>query len=534
MRPWILAALLIAGCAPAPAAAPAPDLEPLTVRERWVYYPLDLEQSKNVDKLIGLFDRAAKVGFTTFLLEDPNFGRLPLMDEEYYRRLDRIKAAAAEHHIDLVPALFQIGHSENLLSQDPNLAEGLPVRDQLFVVRGGAARVEADPPVAFRPEWDHRDPAMSADWVVKDPQGRLARVWQKVHVSPYRQYHVSVRIRTKDFKGTPRIVVFGGGRMLNYNLPGVRPTQDWTEHHAVFNSLGDREVRVSIGCWDGETGEAAFSDPRLEETGLVNVVRRPGAPLVVKDADGETLREGGDVEVVRDPRLGREDLPGGFSEWHEPPAIRSGLPDGTKLRVSYYHMLRFPDGGQVMICPSEAKTRDLLRDQAERLHRIFHAKAYFVSLDEVRVCNWDPACLRRNATSGEILADTLKFCTDTLRAVAPGSTIYVWSDMVDPHHNAHENYYLARGGTQGVWEGLDRDVVVATWFYDRRDESLAWFSGRGNRTLIAGYYDQKPERARDWLESAARVKGTIGIMYTSWYDNYQDLEAFAAHVDSRR
>jgi hypothetical protein len=191
--------------------------------------------------------------------------------------------------------------------------------------------------------------------------------------------------------------------------------------------------------------------------------------------------------------------------------------------VSYYHPLRFPDGGQVMICPSEPKTLEILRDQAERLHRIFHAKAYFMSHDEVRVCNWDASCARRNLTSGQILADNIKFCSGLLRSVSPGSRLYIWSDMVDPLHNAH-----------GTWEGLDSDVIVATWFFDRRDESLEWFSGRGNRTLIAGYYDQKPERAVDWLESAAKVRGTIGIMYTSWYDNYQDLEAFARHVDSRR
>ncbi|HLY10532.1 MAG TPA: hypothetical protein VKW04_14610, partial [Planctomycetota bacterium] len=482
MRSWIVAVLLVGGCARAPVAAPV--LESLAVREKWIYSPLDLEQSKNVDALIGIFDRAARIGFTTVLLDDPNFGRLPLMDADYYRHLDRVKTAAAERHIDLVPALFQIGHSENLLSQDPNLAEGLPVRDQLFVVRGGVARVDADPPVAFRPDWDHRDSAMSADWVVKDPRGQLARVWQKVRVSPYRQYHVSVRIRTRDFKGTPRIVVLGGGRMLNYNLQGVLPTQDWTVHHAVFNSLGDREVRVSIGCWDGETGEAAFAGPAIEETGLVNVLRRPGAPLVVKDAQDETLTEGTDLEPIRDPKLGREDLPGGYGEWHDPPVIRTGLPDGTRLRVSYYHMLRFPDGGQVMICPSEPKTLELLRDQAERLHRIFHAKAYFMSHDEVRVCNWDASCTRRNRTSGQILAENVKYCTTLLRTISPGSRIYIWSDMVDPHHNAHDHYYLARGGMQETWEGLDPDVIVATWFYDRRDESLDWFSSRGHQTLI--------------------------------------------------
>ncbi len=515
-------ALLLLGC------ASVPDLKPLEVRERWVYWPLNLREEKNVGKLLGVMKRAAKAGYTTILLEDPNFGKLPLMDAAYFATLERIKAAAREARLDLVPALFQIGHSENLLAQDPNLAEGLPVKDALFVINGGVARIEADPAVSFRPRWDHKDDTVADDWTIRDPRGRLARVWQKVRVRPFRQYRVSVRIRTRDFKGLPKVVVFGGGRMLNYDPRGPKPTQDWTEQSAVFNSLESSEVRVAFGAWDGETGETQFADPRIEEIGLVNVLRREGAPLEVRTDDGRALVEGRDFEPVADPRLG------GFTEWHEPPAIRTKLPDGTRLRVSYYHPLTFPDGGQMMICPSEPKTVELLRDQARRLHSIFRAKAYFMSHDEMRVCNWDLSCARRGLAAGQIFADNARTCIRILREISPSSEIYVWSDMWDPVHNAHDDYYLARGGMAGTWEGLDPSVIVATWFFDRRDESLAWFSSRGHRTLIAGYYDQKPERARDWLESARRSKGTIGIMYTSWYDRYDDLETFAGHVEPYR
>jgi hypothetical protein len=189
-----------------------------------------------------------------------------------------------------------------------------------------------------------------------------------------------------------------------------------------------------------------------------------------------------------------------------------------------------PDHGQTMICPSEPKTMELLRDQARRLHEIFRPRKWLMTHDEIRVLNWDESCRRRGLDAGQIVAENARECLKILRGLTPGAEIYVWSDMFDPFHNAHGDYCLVRGSHEGAWEGLDRDVIIANWYFDRREESLAWFAGRGHRTLIAGYYDQKPERARDWLESGRRAGGVVGIMYTSWYDRYEDLETFAGHL----
>jgi hypothetical protein len=406
------------------------------------------------------------------------------------------------------------------------LAEGLPVRGARYVARAGLARLWADPPVAFREKWDFRDETVSPGWVVVDPRGKLARIAQTVQVHPFRQYHLSVRFRTRDFKGTPRMIAVGGGRLLNYDLPGVLPTQEWKEHHAVFNSLDSEAVRVSIGAWDGQTGELAIADPRIEEVGLLNVLRRDGAPLEVTTERGRALVEGRDFEPVADPRLGVIPRRGRYEEWHAPPVIRTSLPDGEELRVSYYHPLTMPDNGQVMICPSEPATLEILRDQARRLYEVFHPKSFLMAHDEIRLLNWDLSCQRRGLDAGELVAENVRECTKILRELDSRLEIHVWSDMFNPLHNAHANYCLVRGDLAGSWEGLEPDVIIAEWFFDRRDESLGWFASRGHRTLLAGYYDQKPERARDWRESARGVKGTVGIMYTSWYDRYEDLETF--------
>ena len=64
-----------------------------------------------------------------------------------------------------------------------------------------------------------------------------------------------------------------------------------------------------------------------------------------------------------------------------------------------------------------------------------------------------------------------------LRELNPGGEIYVWNDMFDPFHNAHDHYALINGDLSGSWEGLDKDVIIANWYFDRRDENLPFFAG---------------------------------------------------------
>ncbi len=526
MRRLLPALVALAAC------APRPSLGPLEVRERWFYSPLDLSAPANVDKLCGLLARAARAGYNAVLLEDPNFGKLPLMDAAYLAGLDRVKLAASTAGVRIIPALFQLGHSENFVAQDPNLAEGLPVRDAPFLARDGIARLEPSRPALAR---ERKDDLVSDDLAIRDPRGRLARVVYRARVTPFRQYHVTARCRTRGFKGTPRIVVTGGGKLLNFVWQGMKPTQDWTEVHATFNSLEASDVRVMLGVWDGDTGEVQWADPRIEELALYNLVCRDGAPFVVRTEDGRPLREGDDFERPADA-VGLENLKRkvDYEQWHEPPSIRTSLPDGTRLRVSYFHAVKMPDNGQITLCPSEPRMMELFRDQARRLHAIFGARGYFMSFDEIRVLNWDESCRRRGLTPAEIVAGAAHACTALLRSIDPGGEIYTWSDVWDPFHNAHDDYSLVRGDLAGCWEGLDRDVIVANWYFDRREESLAWFAARGHRQICAAYYDKMPERAREWLESARKVPGVIGIMYTSWYDRYDDLEAHARFVDEFR
>ena len=508
--------------------------------ERWVYAPANLQVLAETERLEALLRRARPLGFSHFVLADSKFARLDDLPAHYFTNLARIRAVARELDVELAPAVFPVGYSNDLLWHEPNLAEGLPVREALSVVSNGMASIVADPPVALPAlgeprRWGFIDPVWQPDdggLRVRDPRGANARVMARVRVSPFRQYHVAVRLRTQDFRGQPEIkALTAGGRSLSWTGLGAKPTQDWRTHHVTFNSLTETNVGIYIGAWGATSGSLWIADPIIEEGGPVNVLRREGAPLRVQVEGGADLREGTDFEPLRDARLGNQPWPGEYEVWHQPPVLRVKQPDGTRLRVSYFHPHVIYDG-QVCACVSEPRFVELLREQATTMHRAWSARSYMMSHDEWRVLRWDAACERRGLTPGQIVAENARQCTGMMHAVNPSGRILVWSDMFDPHHNAVANYYLVNGDLRGAWEGLDRDVIVMNWNFDKRGESLRFFAERGHKQILAGYYDAGPKQIGQWLEAARSVPGVIGVMYTTWQRNYADLEAFEEVVEA--
>ena len=113
-------------------------------------------------------------------------------------------------------------------------------------------------------------------------------------MEPFRQYHVAVRIKTQEFKGKPEIKAIGArGVILSWDDLRVKPTQDWTTHHAVFNSLDNAELQLYFGVWGGKTGSLWWDDATIEEVAFVNLVRRPGAPFQVAREDGAAALDRG-------------------------------------------------------------------------------------------------------------------------------------------------------------------------------------------------------------------------------------------------
>ena len=68
---------------------------------------------------------------------------------------------------------------------------------------------------------------------------------------------------------------------------------------------------------------------------------------------------------------------------------------------------------------------------------------FLLSYDEMRTGHTCELCASHGATAGELLAEHLKNSSAIARqAAGPGRELFIWDDMFNPFHNAHEDYFL--------------------------------------------------------------------------------------------
>lgn len=528
----------------------------LIAQELWVYSQTNLLVPEEVERIETLMRRAKLAGYTHILVADSKFSRLAQLDQRYFNHVERIKKLAAELPMKLVPAVCSVGYSNDILSLNPNLAEGLPVREALYVVRSGIAHHVPDssstdsnnalPSLREKRQWGFIDEALVPDGdalrSVRPHTGNV-RVSKKIELTPFRQYHVSVEIQTEDLDVPVEIkLLTKDGSSLNYTNLGVQPTQDWKTHHITFNSLGNEQATLYIGAWGLTQGQLSIRNPMLHECGAVNLVRRPTAPIEVllEGPDGRRtmLSEGVDFQPWSDPKLGTVPYGGEYEVWHEAPPLKllRNLPDASRLRVSYFHTHVVYDG-QVCGTASDKDFQQLLDQQIDAMTRLFPEADFMMSHDEYRVMGWTKSNIDRlapDASPAAVLSHNVKHCSEQLSGKAPASRIAVWSDMFDPYHNARDKYYLVNGSLRDAQ--APESVRIVNWNFDKRQESLKHFSKKGHSQILAGYYDGPPEQINRWLDTVLeqQIPNVQGVMYTTWRRNYSDLETFAKKVQSHR
>lgn len=539
------AGLALTACISAFAAAGFSD------RFVWIF-GWSLNSDSEVQQIVQVLDTAGKNGFNGAVLS-LGLDTLCKQPPEYFRRLEQVKAACARNRLEIIPSVFSVGYGGAVLSHDRNLAEGIPVRDAPFLVKRDKAEFVPDPNVKLvNGGFEDYQGNTAKGMAFHDEPGRVsyidtstahsgkaslrfenfsaqaagnARVMQEVRVRPWRCYRVSVWVKTENLRPAEnfRILVLAGERDLAPRSFNVPTTSDWRKLSMIFNSMDNTAVRIYAGVWGGKSGRFWLDDWNLEEVGPLNVLRRPGTPVTVKSEDGSiTYKERLDYAPLSDPN---------FSFWNidrEYPFLRilpnGRIRDGQRLRVSWYHPMVIYDS-QVTVCMAEPALYEIFEHEARLLWQHLRPNRVILSMDEIRMGGTCGACAGRNMA--RLLADCITRQVQILRRYNPKMQIYIWSDMLDPHHNARPNYYLVQGDYTGVWEYIPKDLIIAVWGGAPRENSLRFFSERGFQTLVACYYDaDNLDEVKGWLQLARRLSRVRGFMYTTWERKYQLLPDF--------
>ncbi|MBM3493730.1 MAG: hypothetical protein FJX72_05330 [Armatimonadetes bacterium] len=516
----------------------APVREPL--KHRWLFIWRDMANAKEVDRVIERMPRAKAAGYNGVAL---SYNVAP-------ERAAALREAAKANGLDLVAIVM--GNS-----RDRNYMEGVPVEDALFVARDGVAKHVPDIPTAIKNGgfeevsgnkclgWQWQDDEGVTTFVDREVkhggqsslrmesigknQHRHCRIMQPIKLQPFRQYHVSVWVKTQDLApADPEIKVLSkdAGRQISFQTFRVERTQDWKRYDIVFNSFDQTEANLYLGSWGGKDGKLWWDDLSIEEIGLVNVLRRPGCPVTVRSETGTTYDEGKDYEPIRDPILHP------WIAFHEAPIIRlrpgTRIKDGDRLRVSYYHPIIIYED-RLTSCVSEPKVFDEWREEIKQADAQLKPVAFLMSHDEMRVMNWCALCRGRKVTPGELLADNVRKAAQIIRDIRPDAGIWVWNDMFDPMHNAVDQFYAVNGTLKGSWKGLDKDVGIVNWHGGLEGKNCRFFADLGLKQILSGYYDgdETGDAIANWQANTKDIPGIVGAMYTTWEDRYDAMETWA-------
>jgi hypothetical protein len=487
------------------------------------------------------------------VIADFDFDTLSRKSPAYFRRMQEIERCCDSNRLDLIPSIFSVGYG-SVLAYDPNLAEGVPVTDAPFLVQGNEASLAEPNPVQFMnggfEEYDGNKflgftsqtlpgtvsfvdtsvrhsgrTSVRLEHFTANPDGD-GQMMQKVQLQPHRCYRMTLWVKTEDLHSPSRFIIHvqtAEKRHIAERKFGIQPTGDWRRLTMIFNSLDYHQVSVSAGMSGGKSGKLWLDDWSLEEVGPVNVLRRPGTPVMVRAENSSVYVEGKDYAPLVTPKLN----PRHDDREAEPLKLLPGtrIHDGERLRVSWYHSVIL-NSSQVTICMGEPKLYDIFDEEAQLLIEKLHPKSVLLAMDEIRMGGTCQACRGRNM--GQLLGECVTKEAAILRNYAPSLQIYSWADMLDPTFNARANYYLVAGeGFTGSWDHVPKDLIMAVWGGKPRPRSLQFFSSRDWRTLAACYYDaDNLKGVEGWLKLASATPNFRGLMYTSWQKKYSLLPEF--------
>lgn len=286
-------AVMASGLAGGTARA-AGDASAAGMQKRWLFVWRDLSNPREVERMLARFPRAKADGYNG----------VAFSYNVAAEKAAALKEAAQQNGLDLVAIVMGGAHYRNY-------TEGVLSRDALFVAHGGTARFEADNPTrVVNGDFEEVAGNHFKGWSFQDDEGVTSfadhtvvhsgrtslrmeslgknqyghcRLAQPLKLEPHRQYHISVWVKTENLSPAEpevKVLTADAQRAINFQTFHADRTQDWKHYDLVFNSLDNRDGVLYLGAWSGKEGKLWWDDLRLEEIGLVNVLRRDRKSVV--------------------------------------------------------------------------------------------------------------------------------------------------------------------------------------------------------------------------------------------------------------
>ncbi|MDD2599284.1 MAG: hypothetical protein PHO37_08680 [Kiritimatiellae bacterium] len=520
--------------------------EPL--KDRWFFAFGHSRNREGVDEIKALIRTAAGHGLNGMVLSSFGLDSITRWKESDLALLQEVEACCIENQIELIPTGLSAGYGGGALGHDRNLAAALPAALSLKARAGKIVPVvetnllvngdlEEHSNNRFKGFAFHDEPGKVsfADTLAASGKSSIrfenygsiqlghGRLCQRVAVKPGRAYRLAFKLKTENVQPLSglKAMVLADGRSLTSLQPDVKSTQEWSAVNLDFINSNATEVMLYAGIWEGREGRFWIDDLRFYEFGdLSDIVRRAGAPLTLKSSDREmSFEEGRDFSPIRCLRqLAHVSIPS-----------KSAVRDGESLELNCYKIPAVVHswGRQESLCMSNPALYECWRAEMQKLSQVIKFKRFLLAMDEIRNGGGCLTCRDSGLSMAQILGRCVTRQQAIFKAIDPEIEVMIWSDMLDPAHNAVNNYYGVVGDFTGSWKYIPADMTIVCWYHKIRDESLTFFSGLGFRTYGAAYYDASDlTNSAEWLTSLKKTPKAQGIMYTTWERKYQLLPAF--------
>ena len=378
------------------------------------------------------------------------------------------------------------------------------------------------------------------------PDGSGEKYWQRfAEIFEFsRKYHLQPRVGgwTRWFDKKPS--AWNDDLTM---LEGIRTTQTitmtGTQQYPLRISSGHLAKKV---IYDFKTGKSWSKEP-----------------VIVTDESGQNVYEEGiDYQIdfgyfnnpYYDKVIFEEGEPAGFplrrgESFDAPTQIRrtqnSRIKDGQRVEVSFSYIGPDPWSlHKIRYCRSDPRIHidgpeNFIWRWCTQPITYLEAKIFNLEMDEIRVFGWDKRCRDSGKSRSQIFADDIKYYYDTIRKKAPDAQIFMWSDMIDPNHNA-TTYTTQEVADLLIDYGMS-DIIMVPWNHKFAEKSIEFSVKKGFPVMASsqareGKISLAPMWAKILRKKFKNTDKLYGLMHAPWEydyatdDGWERLETAADHA----